>query len=70
MNTNNGWDTKEIYDSRVRMFGTLVLRILESEVPWDLDTLNNISHGATGYLGLATIDESGNFKRKVFEAQE
>jgi len=45
-------------------------RILESEVPWDLDTLNNISHGATGYLGLATIDESGNFKRKVFEAQE
>jgi hypothetical protein len=70
MNTNNGWDTKEIYDSRVRMFGALVLRILESDVPWDLNTLNNIAHGATGYLGLATIDENGDFKRKDLVPQE
>lgn len=70
MNTNNGWDTKEIFDSRVRMFGELVLRILESDVPWDLNTLNKISSGATGYLGVASINEIGDFKRKILDPQE
>ena len=70
INTNNGWDTQEIYNSRVRMFGELVLRILESDVPWDLNTLNKISSGATGYLGVATINENGDFKRKILDPQE
>jgi hypothetical protein len=60
--------TKELHKSRCLLFTIATLRLLELEKEWSEDTLEDISFYAID-LGLAEIDENGNFRVKPVDKE-
>lgn len=53
--------TKELKEQKHKLFSQFVLRLLERELEWNLDTIDQISDAAMD-LRLADMDSEGNFK--------
>lgn len=51
---------KQELKEQYRLFGQYVLRLLERELEWSIDTVDQISDAAMD-LRLADMDEKGNF---------
>ena len=53
--------TKELKEQKHKLFSQFVLRLLERELEWSADTIDQISDAAMD-LRLADMDSEGNFK--------